>query len=350
MGANFNQNLAQMDFGELRSASASWIRGFYPLPDADQGGVADQPVMRKLRAAYLRGYRTIFTLKFPLNDAPMPAPDSPEFTVWLARLDRVLLVVMGQVDILEIGNEPFIESRREDRDMRLNLFYEAVARHVIDYRSRRGVQPGDRVRTRLYMGALNRLDLSANLTPAVERWMTFVRQTPQIDGVDIHPHVPDANRIPAFVDYILPRMRPEQTFLCTEFSLVWRWQQHLTDPISPDFGSRYGFAAGTQVWQVIGAAIKNPFPQAQWDAFLASSSWFVPDFLADQVRRFRATQRLAVATYGFRQDSAMITNWGPSKPPWLLNSVFDPYTIQPDRRGQSGVTSDWLREFRALQG
>lgn len=142
------------------------------------------------------------------------------------------------------------------------------------------------------VGALNRLDPAANLTPAVERWMTFVRQTPQIDGVDIHPHVPDADRISAFVDYILPRMRPEQTFLCTEFSLVWRWQQHLTDPISPDFGSQYEFAPGTQVWQVIGA---------------------------------------------------------PTKPPWLLNSVFDPYTVQPDRQGQSGVTSDWLLEFRALQ-
>src|SRR3546814_14384709 len=75
------------------------------------------------------------------------------------------------------------------------------------------------------MGALNRLDLKKNITPSTERWLAFVKATPAIEGVNIHPHVPKIELSKAFLDYILPRMRPEQTFIVPEFSLVGWWQQ-----------------------------------------------------------------------------------------------------------------------------
>jgi hypothetical protein len=348
LGANFNQDLAHLDYSELRRARTRWVRGFYAMPDADDGAIAEQEPVKIILDAHRRGYGTVFSLKFPLGQSAVPAPGSSEMAVWLARLDAVLPLVINKVDILEIGNEPFIESRLEDRNDTLNVFYETVAQRVIDYRaklSRRHREP----RTRLYMGALNRLDLEANLTPAVERWLSFVKATPELDGVDIHPHVPSADRIPAFLDYVLPRIRPDQTFLVTEFSLVWHWQQHLTDTIPADFADRYEYPTDTLVWELIGDAIAKPFPQHQWDDFLNSSPWFERDFLVDTVQRFRATGRLAVATYGFRQDDLMTQNWGPNKAPWLFNSVIAPYTVQPDRFGRAGVTTAWLDSFRHLQ-
>jgi len=252
------------------------------------------------------------------------------------------------VDILVIGNEPFIESRPVDRNGALNAFYEAVAEHVIAYRES---HCGDGCSTRLYMGALNRLDLPDRRTPAAERWMTFTRHTPELEGVDIHPHVPSQEAIQPFLDYILPRMRPDQKFLVTEFSLVWHWKAHLEDVISPDFAQRYGFAPDTLVWEVIRAAIEQPFPQQQWDDFLASSPWFESQkhFLRDQVERFRDTGRLAFASYGFRQDALMVQNFGPEKTPWLLNSVFAPYTVQPADNGLAGQGYTWIDDFSALQ-
>src|SRR5690625_6524463 len=77
------------------------------------------------------------------------------------------------------------------------------------------------------MGALTRLDLADRHTPAAERWMTFIRETPELEGVDIHPHVEHPDAVQPFLDYILPRMRADQTFLVTEFSLVWHWKAHL---------------------------------------------------------------------------------------------------------------------------
>src|SRR3546814_2124158 len=44
-------------------------------------------------------------------------------------------LVMGKVDILVIGNEPYFETREQDRDLDLNAFYETMAGRIIAYRS-----------------------------------------------------------------------------------------------------------------------------------------------------------------------------------------------------------------------
>jgi hypothetical protein len=348
LGANFNEFVADLEVRELQIGRTQWVRGFFPVPEADQDVLADNATIRTIVGIGARGYRTVLTLKFPYNQSAMPTPNSPAMVTALAQVDKILAAVLDRVDILEIGNEPFIESRPEDRGDALNIFYETVARHIIAYRR---AHCGSQCRTRLYMGALNRLDLPDRQTAATERWMTFVRQTPEIDGVDIHPHVPSPDAVQPFLDYILPRLRPDQTFLVTEFSLVWYWQAHMSDQVSAQFADRYGFARTSLVWQVIQAATEQPFTQEQWDYFLSTSPWYESQkyFLRNQVQKFRATGRLAVATYGYRQGLSMVQNFGPYKPPWLLNTVFAPYTVRPWRNGTTGRGYAWIDEFQALQ-
>jgi hypothetical protein len=348
LGANYNQNLDSVDYRELQAAHAGWIRGFFAMPWADEPDPANHFAIRAVHDARKRGYGTVLSLKFPFADRELPGVGSPAMAAELARLDKILPLVIGQVDILAIGNEPFIESRPAERDQRLNAFYEAVAEHVISFRN---AHCGERCPTRLYMGALNRLDLPDRWTPAAERWMAFVRETPALEGVDIHPHVPSQEAVQPFLDYVLPRMRPDQKFLVTEFSLVWLWKAHLEDTIPAEFAQRYGFAPETKVWEVVRAATDHPFPQQQWNDLLASSPWFEnhKHFLRDQVQRFRDTGRLAFASYGFRQDTLMVRNLGPTSVPWLFNSVFAPYTVQPDTNGLTGQGYSWIDDFRALQ-
>lgn len=348
LGANFNQNLDAVNYQELREANAQWVRGFFPMPATDEGDPAEHFAIRTILETADRGYDTLLSLKFPYNQSSFPESGSAELAAELDRLDRVLPLVMDKVDILTIGNEPFIESLPAERDERLNEFYETIARHVVDYRNE---HCGTGCGTTLYMGALNRLDLPDNRTPATERWMTFVRKTPEIQGVDIHPHLPARENVQAFLDYILPRMRADQTFLVTEFSLVWYWKDHLRDPISEEFAQQYGFDPNTEVWQVIAAAIEEPFSERKWDDFLTSSPWFMAqaDFLRHQMSLYRGTGRLAVATYGFKQDDLMVDNFGPEKTPWLLNSVYAKYTVRSRPDGTSGP-GYWLDDFRALAG
>lgn len=349
IGANYNENLDRLDEQELRAARATWVRGFYTLPEADTVPPERSDTLLAVRAAHEDGLRTVLSLKFPKTSTSFPRPGSAEMTAELARLDRVLPHVLGTADIVTIGNEPFIESIPDERDERLNEFYETVARHVIERRSQ---LCGTECATHLYMGALNRLDLPRNRTPAVERYLAFVRETPAIEGVDLHPHVADQDKIQDFLDYTLPRLRPEQTFLVTEFSLVWYWQRHMTDRIPARFAQRYGYAPDTQVWQVIGEAIERPFPSHKWNDLLSQSPWFEAKkhLLRDEMERFRGTGRLAVATYGFNQIPSMTTGWSATKPPWLLNSVFADLTVQPSGQGMSTPGYAWIDDFRRLQG
>lgn len=347
LGGNFNQNLASLNFAELQAVSASWVRGFFPTPDADRGDLADAPSIRTLVNAGEQGYGTVLSLKFPFNHKPLPSPGSPAMAAEIKRLDKILPAVMDKADILVVGNEPFIETRTKDWG-RINAFYETIAHQVISYREKNF---SEKCKTQIYMGALNHLDLPAWRTPATDRWMAFARNTPSIDGVDIHPHLPAPGADRPYLDYIIPRMRADQKFLATEFSLVLFWKKHLKDPVLATFTDRYGMRRGIPVWQVAKEAIEQHFTQKKWNDFLSACPWFENNkgYLRDQVERFRGTGRLAVATYGLAQGAAMVKDFGPQKTPWLFNSLFCPYTVQRGEDGLPGRTQAWTDEFHALQ-
>ncbi|WP_235978608.1 hypothetical protein [Streptomyces lycii] len=346
LGANFNGDPSELAYAELEDIGATWLRGFYPVRDTGGTAVGDQPQIKTLLAARERGYGTVLSLKFPYNERPLPAPGSSGMKTALARLDEVLPVVMGKTDILVIGNEPFLECRPADRGDRLNAFYEQLARHVIDHRDRRSATG-----TRLYMGALNHLDRPGGRTPATRRWLDFVRKTPAIAGVDIHPHLSAPGGARRYLEYVLPALRDDQTFLATEFSLVLLWKEHLGDPVSAKFAARYEEHRGQRVWQVIKAALDGPFTQQKWDRFLSMSPWFDRHrtYLRDQVEQFRGTGKLAVAAYGVSQDADMASGFGVDSTPWLLNSLFCPYTVLPGKEGLPGRNRAWTDGFRSAQ-
>lgn len=344
LGANFNERLALLNFGELELGRTQWVRGFYALPWADDQPPADDPGIRNLLAARDRGYGTVLSLKFPFGDRAFPRPGSPELAIEKARVAKLLDTMMGRVDIMIIGNEPFIESRPEDRNETLNAFYEEIARQVIDHRRERC---GPDCPTQLYYGALNNLQKPEQQTPATDRWVRFAASQPDLLGVDIHPHIPRIEDSRPFVDYVLARLRPDQRFLATEFSLVHHWKAHLSDDAPADFLQRHGLPAGLKVWQVIGLAIEDPFPQAKWNDFLASSPWYETrkNYVCNQLAIFRDTGRFALGTYGYKQGPEMAENWGPDKTPWLLNSVFAPETVRSGKDGTTGRGYAWIDNF-----
>src|SRR3546814_13390632 len=68
-------------------------------------GAAEHGAIRTTLEAGARGYKTIFTLKWPQNDRDFPKAGSAAFAREIARLDAVLPLVMGKVDILVIGKD-----------------------------------------------------------------------------------------------------------------------------------------------------------------------------------------------------------------------------------------------------
>jgi hypothetical protein len=92
--------------------------------------------IKTLLAAHDQGYGTVLSLKFPYNNREIPSPHSTAMAAELALVDKVMHSAMGKVDIVAIGNEPFIESLPGDRNATLNAFYEKIPQHVISYRKK----------------------------------------------------------------------------------------------------------------------------------------------------------------------------------------------------------------------
>lgn len=342
IGGNFNEHYNDIDYDEMRDANAQWLRIFVgpALPTRDAA-------LNAVLSAHDNGFKTVLSIKWSFVQRDFPKPDTADMQRELDRLDVILDRVLGKVDILVIGNEPYIDTLASQQDDDLNVFYETMAAHAIASRDR---LCAGTCKTRLYMGALNRLDLAANRTPSVERWMQYVKATPQIDGVDIHPHVPNLETTQPFLDYILPRMRDDQRFIATEFSLVHWWRENSTKAISVSYADKYGLPRTTQNWEVIRSAVDNPFTKAKWDDFLRMSPWFEnrKRYLNNQMKMFRDTNRLAVATYAFKQSPEMGEDYGPDKPTWILNGVYAPITVQRRANGKSDFNYAWIDDFRAL--
>jgi hypothetical protein len=347
LGANYNEHFEDVDYRDLEKAETKWLRIFMAMPEIDRDGAAGHGAVRATLDAHTRGYRTILTFKWPFARSAIPRLNSDAMKKEIARLDQVLPLVMGKADILEIGNEPFIETRPQDRGQDLNAFYEAMAKRVIAYRK---AHCGAACRTVLYMGSLTEFEKPGQITPTTERWMEFVRATPEIAGVDIHPHIRQIGESKIYLDYILPRLRPDQSFIATEFSLVWWWKEQMTKPVSADFARIYQLPPQTQNWQVVSQALAQPFGKAKWDDFLSLNPWFENNrhYLRDQMAMFTATGRLAIATYGFKQGSSMTIHFGPNSAPWLINSVFAPRSISANPDGSSAYNYGWITEFREL--
>ncbi|KAJ6006001.1 hypothetical protein N7451_003945 [Penicillium sp. IBT 35674x] len=127
LGANFNEKLTWMDHSELKRVNTQWIRGFIDMHQIDALHAARDPNMQALFKAIDAGYKTILSFKWNYTNLSFPAVNSAGITTELERLDRVLPLVLGKVDILVIGNEPFIEVQQGHADARLNTFYETLA-------------------------------------------------------------------------------------------------------------------------------------------------------------------------------------------------------------------------------
>lgn len=347
LGANFNEHYEDVDYRDLQRSDTKWVRLFLQMPELDRGPAAEHGAIKTILDVGKHGYKTILTFKFAYIGVQFPEVGGETYQRDIARLDAVLPLLMGKVDILVIGNEPFIESRPQDRNANFNAYYEGLAKRVIDYRAKHCATA---CKTQLYMGALKQLERPEARTAATERWMEYARLTPEISGVTIHPHVASIEASKAYLDYILPRMRPDQKFLVTEFSIVRWWQQHLTKPIPAAFANTYQLPPETQNWQLIKAALDAPFDKAKWDDFLSQSPWFESrkHYLANQMKMYRDTGKLAVATYAFKQASSMSRNFGPTSLPWLLNSVVAARTVKRNADGSAAFNYAWIDDYKAL--
>jgi hypothetical protein len=349
LGVNYNQFLQSIQEQELNQVNATWLRGFLDMHLLGDQDPSQNPNIEAILEASAHGRRTILNLKWNYHTLPFPRPGTPAMSQELDRLNRLLPVVMGKVDILVIGNEPFIETEPSQSGQPLIVFYETMANDVIRYWSS---QPGAERATRLYMGAFTRLDLPQSRTLAVQQMLRYIASQPELSGPDLHMHMPSFAANQTMLAYVLPWLRPDQKFLVTEFSLVLLWYQHLRDTVSPDFTSRYNLPTPLEVYQFINLALQNPMPDAEWHDFLISCPWYMAhrQFLLNAYNLFRSTGRLGVANYAMIQSWTKGQQFTATTTPWALNGLFASETVMPRENGSAFENFPWAEEFTNLQG
>jgi hypothetical protein len=345
LGVNYNQFLTSINEEELNQVNAAWIRGFIDMHLLGNQDPSQNANLEALLQAKAAGHRTILNLKWNYETEPFPAPGSAAMNQELDQLHRLLPVLAGKVDILVIGNEPFIETEPSQNGQPLIDFYQIMADDVMAYwKSHPNL-------TQLYMGAFTRLDLPQNRTRAVKWMLQYIASHGELAGADQHMHMPSFAACQTMLAYVLPRLRPDQKFLVTEFSLVVLWAQHLKDNLSADFTSRYNLPTPLQVYQFINIALQDPVPDVEWRDFLVSCPWYMDyqQFLLDADHLFRRSGRLGVATYAMIQSWTRGQLFTADTTPWLLNALFATKTVQPDEEGGSAENFPWGKEFTDLQ-
>jgi hypothetical protein len=348
LGVNYNQFLTAIQEPEISQVHATWVRGFLDLHLLGNQDPSQNPDIQAILEAKAHGRHTILNLKWNYETEPFPTPGSAAMTQELDQLNQVLPVVLGKVDILVIGNEPFIETQSTQSGQPLIAFYQTMADDVINYWNS---HPEAQKVTQLYMGAFTRLDLPQNRTTSVQWMLGYIASHQELSGPDLHMHMPDFAANQLMLSYVLPWLRPDQKFLVTEFPLVLLWYQHLSDPVSPDFTSRYHLPAPLEVYQFINLALQNPVPDAEWRDFLKSCPWYLEqkEFLSNAYQLFRSTGRLGVANYGMLQSWTKALPFTAQSMPWLLNALFASATVKPRENGSSFENFPWGKEFTKLQ-
>lgn len=381
LGVNFNENLTWINPSEISGVKARWIRGFIDMHQINPQALSTNTGIQSLFNARDAGFNVILSFKWNYTNKDFPSLGSPDHKAELECLNNVLAHVMGQVDILVIGNEPYIEAKS---DHRLNEFYESMAETVISFKNnslqppthsepqqhqhhfhlhhhqaQQPLQPQSQSQlqlgpkeTKLYMGALNRLDLPKNRTPSITRFLTYISRNPALTGVDIHLHLPTLAAHKTMLDYTLSFLRPDQKFLITEFSLVWHFKQHLNDSVNPGFLRKHNFPPGSKVYDILSAGIRSPFDIQVWTEFLKGEQWYVSTqgFLENVMQLYRSTGRLEVATYSFCPMRMRKKPVEPGDTPWMLNGVLAPCMVKAQPGGGKALNWPWGEEFVRAQG
>ncbi|KOH46277.1 LamG-like jellyroll fold domain-containing protein [Sunxiuqinia dokdonensis] len=348
MGVNFNESLFHAkDVAKLGRTKTTWVRGFFDFfpyyENQDRlTDINDQfEDFLNLKSA---GYKTILSIKWNFHNKSYPDTTSSEIENYNDFLQRVLDRIWDKIDIIVVGNEPFIESMNDDeRNNNLSPFYQYMCNRVHEYKIGKADVP-------IYFGAFNRLYDFHRDTEGVLKMLEFVKETPWIEGVDLHIHHKNNNDIVSMYSYANDRIRNDQKILITEFSLVFWWQDHNKDLIPAEFASKYGYPADMLVHQYISHALNDRRPKEEWDDFLSMCPWFEErkHYLWEAYELLSQYESFHVATYSYQISRG--ANFHENSVPWLINNLIAAVTIEDDpQTGNKQFNYAFIDDFFKIQ-
>ena len=336
LGANFNEHLtaARPAALDLALSPAGWVRGFLPAHEflAGDRDLATDPGLATFHAAAAGGRHVALTLKwdFKRRDWRVPTPDSSleqRCFAWAVEVART-----GRPDLLLLVNETFIDT--PDEDLRPDAtgtipfvrFLQRLAAHV----AAADLTGPDGHPLPLGAGGFTRLHSRAMQEhPATRALLPWLASSPDLHYVNFHLHHESLADFDAALTFAREALA-DRPFVITEFSLVWAFRDGLgqalgATPAGRAFCARFNREPNQLARDYLSAAATNPVSETELHAFLRSTTWFDPDFLARACQLMTA-RGVTLATYAYLQEASGLERAGsplrPDTPPWRLNPVF----------------------------
>lgn len=359
LGVNTNRHLCLLQREFLDRSHTIWVRGFLPATEFIGGNrkVKDDKPLAMLRAVADSGRKVILTIKWDLKKAGLRVPEagSAEEQKWFAWVDELLDNMAGRTAILSVTNEMYADTLPADLEPGVGgtipyvVFQQRLVAHVFA----RHPKAMDSTPLPIYVGGLHAMHLPERqrlpVTLAVLDWAAHAQE---VAGVDLHLHVRDGPELQEGLRFTRSAIG-SKPLIVTEFSPVWRYKEKLgevlgIDQAGRDFAGRFGLNPDMRVLDYIDHALAQPVSEEQWQAFLASRSWFDPLFISKSVGSM-GRYGVIVATY----DVAAGLVAGEGRPltmnsnPWLIHMLFVNTLATRAQDGKSpvnyGLFDDYLR-------
>ena len=329
-----------METADLERSGTRWVRGFINYFGTDAN--ARVSAFKNLKEA---GYNTVVTLKF--NYSTLSIPTTQEgYDRTLEGLEEFLDKIYPYTDVLVSGNEPFIESKKEERNDIVINFYKEITLRIHNY-----IMKQER-EIPLFVGAINSVEDPTFWEDYHEKeFVEYAAETPWIAGVDMHIHHLSLDQLESSLKTVSELLRDDQKILATEFSAVKYWKAHTSDPMPEIMAEKYGFDPSWKVYDYINYAVNNrgKVTREQWEDFLGSCGWYVKmqDYLLEAYARFMDCDKFYLATYG--TYIFFSGEFGPNSEAWLFNPLYATATVQRDEEGRYQPNYKMLENFRLIQ-
>mgnify|MGYP003664366840 CR=1 FL=1 len=349
IGLNFNEQLQFVDLQQISATNTDWVRGFVEFFQfyENRSLLNSDERITKFLSLKPSGYKTVLSLKFPFKGKDYPVSNSQELNDYLNYLDVILDRLWVGIDVIIVGNEPFIETDEEDFGDDMYNFYVKASERVKAYSDAHTEKP-------IFFGAFDNMyqDRRRNL-PVLNGLLDYSKNTPWIAGVDMHIHHNNYNEMISALDFVNARLRANQKIIISEYSLMKHWRDNLNGLIPSEFASQYSYPSSWRNYQYIDAALKSPKARTEWVDFLSKSDWFESKkhYLLETYQDvFTTYDKFFLATYAFRQAYPFNTDFNSNTDPWVLNGIYVNRSVEPDSNtGQFQFNYTFIDDFRIVQ-
>ncbi|GEC72759.1 hypothetical protein SAMN05443543_11511 [Flavobacterium flevense] len=357
IGANFNENIENIDPSLLSKAEVKWVRGFVNIPryflTVDKNGKVTGVNNKAIKnfdispLTNLKGYKIILSLKLDFKFKKIGAPEenSMEETYLLNAIKLFLTEknLGNKINILVVGNEPMWETPNGDAKK-----LGAITNKIITLSN--DLKISQNWNYEIFTGALNRVsELQKN--DIVAEIIKITKENPLVDGIDLHIHTNElikANDDPA---YIRNEAKITKKIICTEFSIVRLFETYSNESLGL-WGTQNGYPSDMKLYEWLNlvqqkAIDKNPIkPEILMDYF-NSQSWYPKQWFNAFLTSFKKNN-VSIATYGLQntlKDKPKILN--AKSPLWILNFVYNGGVLGNDNSGLGNKNPLVYPEFEA---